>query len=199
MVQKNLNNVGGIQGVTPVTYGDVVSPALFSVPSWYLYGTGTGSRTLDFHATTLTGNLNLHTDISIIGDLRVTGNIEFNNANRTITLEDGHGITSKIGFISGQATILGTNTFLQTSGYINTMTITGSLDRFIFDSKNGTQADSEKYICQSTITARDITLTANSRQYLHSGCGNTVFNTNIFHTFPSSSLDLFGGKSLTIS
>ena len=198
-ITGDIENLGTISWISQINLGwGIINQGSFTIGNITTYGTG--SRTLDFHDTTLTGNLSLNSDISVIWDLNVTGQISFNNGNRNISLEDNHGITTGVGFYYGQATVLGgINSFLKTRGYIYAMTITGSLDYFIFDGKDGDNPDSEKYLCQSTINAKNVNLTEGSYTYLNESCFDTTLHTNIFHLFSWSTIAISNRKTLTVS
>ncbi|MBC7498607.1 hypothetical protein H7170_03090 [Candidatus Gracilibacteria bacterium] len=173
-----------------VVNGDIENHGTFSVTTLTISGTGT--HILDFHNNPFIGNIFLEGDISVLGDLNITGSFGLRGTTHNIHLEDGRGITAKAGFINGTIIISGTNTFLKTQGYTHTFTVTGSLDHYIFDTKNTTQLASELYTYCSSISAKSIEITPGSSIYTHPNCLEPTY------TFNTEKLSIASGATLNI-
>jgi hypothetical protein len=173
-----------------VVNGDIENHGTFSVTILTISGTGT--HILDFHNNPFIGNIFLEWDISVLGDLNITGSFGLRWTTHNIHLEDGHGITAKAGFINGAIIISGTNTFLKTQWYTHTFTVTGSLDHYIFDTKNTTQLASELYTYCSSISAKSIEITPGSSVYTHPNClePRYTFNTEKFSIASGATLNI---------
>jgi hypothetical protein len=152
-----------------------------------------GERTLQVHGDSQIGNVFINTDIALIGDLNITWQFTLQWWNFSLSLQDWHGITTGLGFYNGSTTLSWNNTFLKTRGYVSAFTITGSLDRFIFDGKPSSTPSSNPvhdfHLYESDISAKNIDILSGSLIHLHaSSQRNTLHAEETLHIHKGWSL-----------